>query len=123
MMQVRHQVLAVQDPDDIVQNALVNRESGVPGALHRRDNFIERHADLDGRDFHSRDHHVLDLTFRKLEDPFEHSSMFVALLLLISARNSASDAALANASGFSWTLRKKKPAIFSPYFVTGRTAA
>ena len=76
-MQVGHQILAVQDSDDVVQNALVDRKSGIARALDDQQDLIERRADIDRRNLHSRHHDVLDLAFGKFENPLEHASVLV----------------------------------------------
>ena len=91
-MQVRHQILAVKDTDDVVQNALVDRKPGIARALDDKQDLVERRADIDRRNFHARHHDVLDLAFGEFQNPLEHACVFVPLLL-ISARSSASEAA------------------------------
>jgi hypothetical protein len=78
-MQVRHQVLPMQNSDNIVENALINRESGVARIFYHKDNFIKRSAGVDRRHFHARNHYVFDLALRELENPLEHALVVVSL--------------------------------------------
>ena len=78
-MQVRHQILAVKDSHNVVQNALVDGKPRIARALNDQQNFFKRRADLDRGDLDSRHHHVFHLTFGKLQDPFEHSTVFMTI--------------------------------------------
>jgi hypothetical protein len=80
-MNVRHQILAVKDAGDVIQNPLVYRKAGVSGAFHNNENLLKRSADFNCGNFHSRHHHVFHLPLGELEDAFEHSGVFVAVAI------------------------------------------
>jgi hypothetical protein len=85
VMQIRHQVFAVQNADNVIERALINRKSRVSRALDHQQHFLERRVDVNRRDFHSRHHDIFHVTFGKLEYPFEHARMLIAFRIEQSA--------------------------------------
>src|SRR5207244_1875924 len=83
VMQIRHQVLTVQNADNIVENATIDRKSRVARAFDHSDDFLKERAGVDGRHFHARHHDSTDLAFQKFPQALQQTCRIVTLRRLV----------------------------------------
>ena len=60
-LQVRQEVLGVEDADDVVEALLEDRKARVAGGDDHLEHLVERVVDVHGTDADARDHHLVDL--------------------------------------------------------------
>src|ERR671919_1402119 len=68
----REEVADVEDADDVVERAPVDRVARVGGVDHRREGLLRRQVDREGDDLGARDHDLVDLLVREVEDLVDH---------------------------------------------------
>ncbi len=71
-LQVRQQVLGVQDADDVVEALLEHRQPGVAGGDDHVEHLVDRVVDVDGADADAGHHHLVDALVPELDDPVDH---------------------------------------------------
>src|SRR5712671_4612344 len=70
--QERQEILGVEDPEDLVDRLVVDRDTAVAVLHDRLDRLVERRRRLDGRHRDPRHHHLVDATAAELDDRVDH---------------------------------------------------
>ena len=86
------EVADVEDPDDVVERAAVDRVARVRGVDDGRERLLRRQLDGQRDDLGPRDHHVVRLLVGEVEDLVEH--LLLRLLDLLGLRDDQADVLL-----------------------------
>ena len=84
--QAPEEVFHVQDADDLIGRALVDRDPRVAGAHHALQHLLRRRVHVDRDDVGPRDHHLVDLLVPEREDGMDHVALLDIEHALLLAR-------------------------------------